>query len=56
MKEDSGSMVMAGQEDGEDAGVGKVSTGAGVDSGPDPVPEPAWTFDGNGLMRSDSGD
>lgn len=43
-----------------------MSTGAGVDSGPgleptleyDPDSElkSAWTFDGNGLIRSDSDD
>lgn len=64
-------MVMAGQEEEEAAGVEKVSTGAhgaGADSGPgleptlehDPSPEselrPAWTFDGKGLMRSESDD
>lgn len=62
--EDSDSIVMAGQEEEEDAGVMKVSTGTRVDSGPeleptlehDPEPEPelipVWTFDGNGLIRS----
>lgn len=68
MKEDSDSMVMAGQEEEGDAGVGKVSTGAGADSRPDleptlehdAEPEPelksAWTLDGNGLIRSNSVD
>lgn len=61
-------MVMAGQEEEQAAGVKKVSTGEGADSGPDvePTPEhdpdpkpglkPAWTFDGKGLIRSDSDD
>lgn len=61
---------MAGQEEEEEeaANVWKVSTGAGVDNGldlestlgdnPDPEPEikPAWTFNGKGLIRSDSDD
>lgn len=60
-------MVMAGQEEEGAAGVTKVSTGEGVDSGPveptpghdpDPRPglKPAWTFAGKGLIRSDSDD
>lgn len=63
-------MVMAGQEEEEEetAGVGKLSTGAGADSGPDLEPtvehdtvsepelKPVWTFCGKGLVRSDSND
>lgn len=58
------SIVIAGQEEGEDAGVVNVSTGAGTDSGfvleptlvQDPELNPAWIFDGNGLIRSCSVD
>lgn len=70
VKEDSDSMVMAGQKEEEEGvvGVGKVSTGGGVDSGadtdptlehaPEPEPEikPAWTFDGKGLVWFNSDD
>lgn len=57
---------MAGQEEEEeeDAGVGRVSTGAGADSvsdleptlegDPEPELKPAWIFGGNGLIMSDS--
>lgn len=67
VKEDSDSMVMAGQaeEEEEDPGVMKFSTGTGADSGSDLTPmlvhepdlelelKPAWTFDGNALIWYD---
>lgn len=39
-KEDSDSIVIAGQEEGVVVGVGKVRTGVGVDRKPDPGPRP----------------
>lgn len=54
-RQDSDSMVMAGQEEDEAAGVGGVITGPDLEPTvqPDPDPEPglkpAWSCDGEGL-------
>ncbi len=58
-------MVMAGQEEEEAAGVGRLSTGAGADRTPDLEPtlendpeselKPSWTFDGK-TSDSEDGD
>lgn len=57
VKEDSGSTVMAGQEEEEEeAGAGRERTGVpGGDRGPDSGPEQGWVSDSKGLFKSDSG-